>query len=80
MDQPSLLPPSLEELIPAKHLVRIVNQTIEELNIEPLLKKYKGGGTSSFHPRMMLKVMVYAYTQKIYSSRTIAREDQRSVR
>ena len=47
--------------------------SIDQLNIEPLLKKYKGGGTSSYHPQMMLKVMVYAYTQRIYTSRRIAK-------
>jgi len=71
MNQVSLLPPSLEELIPEGHLVRVVNQVVDKLDISPLLAKYKGGGTSSYHPRMMLKVIVYAYTQKIYSSRKI---------
>ena len=69
MEQLSLLPPSLEELIPEKHLVRVVNQVVDELEIEPLLANYKGGGTGSYHPRMMLKVIVYVYSQKIYSSR-----------
>jgi transposase len=73
MNQPALLPASLDELVPKEHLVRVVNQTIEELSIEPLLKRYKGGGTSSFHPKMMLKVMVYAYTQKTFTSRKIAK-------
>jgi transposase len=58
-------------LIPEQHLVRVVNRVVDELDIAPLLAKYKGGGTSSYHPRMMLKVIVYAYTQKIYSSRKI---------
>ena len=71
MEQMSLLPPSLDELIPEYHLVRVVNRVVDELEIEPLLAKYKGGGTSSYHPRMMLKVIVYAYTQKIYSLRKI---------
>jgi len=35
MDQPALLPPTLDELVPKEHLVRVVNQTIEELNIDP---------------------------------------------
>ncbi len=73
MDQPALLPPTLDELVPKEHLVRVVNQTIEELNIDALLKRYKGGGTSSYHPKMMLKVMVYAYSQKVYTSRKIAK-------
>ncbi len=68
-----LLPPSLEELIPEDHLVGVVNQMVNRIDIGPLLMKYKGGGTSSYHPRMMLKVLVYAYTEKVYSSRRIAK-------
>ena len=68
-----MLPTNLNELIPEKHLVRVVNDVIEEMDLEPLMKQYKGGGTSSYHPRMMLKVLVYAYTQKEYSSRRIAK-------
>jgi transposase len=73
MAQASLIPPSWDELIPANHVVRVVNRAIERIDLGPLLKKYKGGGTSSYHPGMMLKVLVYAYTQKIYSSRQIAK-------
>ncbi len=73
MNQPSLIPPSWEELIPAGHPVRVVNGAIEQVNLEALLGQYKGGGTSSYHPRMMLKVLVYAYTQRVYSSRQIAK-------
>jgi transposase len=73
MDQPTLLPPDLEELIPKDHLVRVVNRVIDRLDLEPILRKYKGGGTSSYHPRMLLKVLVYAYTQKVNSSRQIAK-------
>lgn len=68
-----LLPPSLEELIPPNHLVRVINETVERLDIEPLLKTYKGGGTSSYHPLMLLKVLLYAYVEGIYSSRKIAK-------
>ena len=73
MDQPSLLPPSLEELIPGDHLVRVVNKLVDQIKIDVLEESYKGGGTSSYHPRMMLKVLVYAYSEKIYSSRRIAK-------
>src|SRR5690606_568860 len=52
---------------------RVINDTIDKIDIEPLLMQYKGGGTSSYHPKMMLKVLVYAYSQKIYSSRQIAK-------
>lgn len=67
------LPTDLEVHILPNHLVRVVNDAVERMNIEPLLQRYKGGGTSSFHPKMMLKVLIYAYTEKIYSSRQIAK-------
>ena len=70
-NQLSLLPPSLEELIPANHVVRVVQSVIDQLDIEAILANYKGGGTSSYHPRMLLKVIVYAYLSNIYSSRKI---------
>lgn len=70
-NQPLLLPPSLEELIAAEHPVRIVNRVIEQIDIQPLLHTYKPGGTSSFHPQMLLKVIVYAYLTNVYSSRRI---------
>jgi transposase len=63
-----MLPPSLEELIDKNHPVHVVNQVIDKINIDPLLKKFKGGGTSSYHPRMLLKVLVYAYVNNTYSS------------
>lgn len=73
-DQISLLPPSYEEVIPPNHLVRTVNKAIDAIDLTPLEDQYKGGGTSSYHPRMMLKVLVYAYTQRIYTSRRIAKQ------
>jgi transposase len=67
------LPTDLEELVPAKHIVRVVDGAIDRMDLRPLMRQYKGGGTSSYHPQMMLKVLVYAYTQRIYSSRQIAK-------
>lgn len=69
--QGMLLPPSLDELIGKDHPVRTVNQVLDKVDIDPLVKKYKGGGSSSFHPRMLLKVLVYAYINNTYSSRKI---------
>jgi transposase len=68
-----LLPTDLEAQIPSKHLVRVVNTAIEKMDLSRLLAQYKGGGASSYHPKMLLKVLVYAYTQQIYSSRKIAK-------
>lgn len=68
-----LFPSNLLERIPKHHPVLIVNQVVDQLNIDCLLSKYKGGGTSAYHPRMLLKVLFYAYLCNIYSCRKIAK-------
>jgi transposase len=68
-----LLPTDLEAQISPKHLVRVVNTAIEKIDLTSLRAQYKGGGTSSYHPKMLLKVLVYAYTQQLYSARKIAK-------
>jgi transposase len=77
--QPMLLPPSLDALVPQGHPVRIVNQVIEKIDLETLTKKYKGGGTSSYHPKMLLKILVYGYLSNIYSSRRLEAAAKESV-
>ena len=72
--QDMLLPPSLEELIPEGHLVRVINQMVDALDKRILESQYKGGGTSAYNPQMLLKVIIYAYTQRVFSSRRIAKE------
>jgi transposase len=72
-NQTMLLPPNLEEFIPQGHLVRVVDKIIEGIDPEPLINQYKGGGTSAYHPKMLVKVIIYAYTQRIFSSRQIAK-------
>ncbi|MDQ3102117.1 MAG: IS1182 family transposase, partial [Bacteroidota bacterium] len=69
--QAMLLPPSLDELIAKTHAVRVVCSVIDKIDIDPLMETFKGGGTSSYHPRMLLKVLVYGYLNNIYSSRKI---------
>jgi len=73
LNQLMLLPPRLEELIPEGHLVRVINEMIEVLDKEPLKRKYNGGGTSAYHPKLLLKVIIYAYTQRLFSMRRIAK-------
>ena len=74
-----LLPIDIESLLPASHMVRIVNSAIDKMDLAPLLAKYPGGGTSSFHPIMMTKLIVYAYADKIYSSRRIEKATRENI-
>lgn len=66
-----LIPPSYEELIDANHPVRLVSRIVDQINIDPIIAQYEGGGRSSYHPRMLLKVLIYAYMTNTYSSRRI---------
>jgi len=69
-----LLPPYLEELIPADHVARVVNKVIDLLDIREMTSQEKVEGRPAYHPRMMLKILIYAYSQKTPSSRVIARK------
>lgn len=71
--QIQLLPPSLEELIPKNHLVRVVNQVVDRLDIGSIVNQYEGGGASAYHPKMLIKVLLYGYAVKIYTGRKIAK-------
>jgi transposase len=70
-NQVYLFPPSLEDMIATNHPVRVVSEVIDSIDVDVIIKKYKGGGTTSYHPRMLLKVLVYGYLNNIYSSRKI---------
>lgn len=71
--QVQLLPPSLEELIPAGHAVRVVSDVVDRMDLEALLSSYDGGGASRYHPRMLLKVLLYGYLDGVRSSRRLAK-------
>lgn len=68
------LPSSLVTLIPENHVVTVVNEIIDSIDLDNLIKKYEGGGRSAYHPKMLLKVLVYAYTQRVYSGREMAKQ------
>src|SRR5690625_461213 len=61
----------IEALIPENHEARVVDEFVEAVPDEKLFSHYKGGGRPSYHPKMMLKIIIYAYTQKVYSCRGI---------
>ena len=71
--QTYLLPPSLDEFVGPEHPARIINDVVDSIDLSPVTSKYNGGGSTAYHPRMMLKVIIYAYSQCVYSSRRIGR-------
>jgi transposase len=69
--QITLFPSSIDEKIPHDSPVRIINQIVDNLDITKVVDTYKGGGASAYHPRMMLKVVLYSYLNNTYSCRKI---------
>jgi transposase len=73
-NQSYLLPPSLNEFVGPEHPARIISDVVDSIDISSITRKYNGGGSTAYHPRMMLKVIIYAYSKSIYSSRRIESE------
>ena len=71
--QTFLLPPSVEDFVGPKHPARIISDIIDSIDISSIQSKYNGGGSTAYHPGMMLKILIYAYSQAVYSSRRIER-------
>ncbi len=69
-----LFPPCIGDFIPENHPVRTVSAILDRMDISEIESSYKGGGTTSYHPRMLLKVVVYGYLTNIYSGRQMARQ------
>src|SRR5690606_15518528 len=78
-NSPVLFPENIFDKIPDNHAVRLVNEVVDNLNIDHILSQYKGGGTTSFHPRMMIIVLFYAYLNNIYSCRKIEKALQENI-
>jgi transposase len=78
-NQSAFFPVSFEALIPANHPVRLLNRVIDKLDISDIISQYKGGGTSSYHPRMLLKILIYSYLNNTYSSRKIEKANKESI-
>jgi transposase len=74
-----LLPPSVDEWLPQRHLARFVVEVIDGLDLSELEKAYRGSGSASYHPAMLLGLLVYGYATKTFSSRAIERATHDSV-
>src|SRR5476651_2451243 len=74
-----LLPPSVDEWLPEKHLARFVVDVIEGLDLRAMSGSYRGSGSASYHPRMLLGILVYGYATGVFSSRKLERATYDSV-
>jgi len=80
-DQSFLFPPSPHDWLPEGHLAWFLSDCVEQLDLDAYLKHYRPGGKGSlaYQPRMMLKVLIYAYCVGVFSSRKIARQLEENI-
>ena len=71
-EQLYLLPPSVEDFIPAGHLARVINDVVETINVKAIETKYSILGQKSYHPHLLLKLLFYGYSTGVRSGRKIA--------
>ena len=71
-NQDFLLPKSIDDFVTPGHIARFVSTIIDNMNIDFIIETYKGGGTSSYNPKMLLKVWVLGFIDRIYTSRILA--------
>jgi transposase len=74
-----LLPPSVDEWLPEKHLARFIVEVIDGLDLGRMSGAYRGSGSASYHPRMLLGLLVYGYATGVFSSRKLERATYDSV-
>ncbi len=74
-----LLPPSVDEWLPERHLARFVVEVVDQLDLSPMVKAYRGTGSASYHPSVLLGLLVYGYATGVFSSRKLERATYDSV-
>ena len=67
--QVSMFPERLDSYIPENSPVRLVSSIVDQLDISQIMSGYKAGGCTGYHPRMLMKVVVYSYLNNDYSCR-----------
>ena len=78
-NQIMLMPPSLEEKVAEGHLARYISRVVDELDIEEIEEGYSEVGCRAYHPRMLIKLLLYGYSIGIRSSRRIQKETREDV-
>lgn len=80
-EQSFLLPPSPRDWLPEGHLAYFISDTVDTLDLSAFFRVYEGDGRRNqpFDPRMMVKVLLYAYTTGTFSSRKISRKIEEDV-
>lgn len=78
-DTAYLLPPSVQEWLPADHLARYAVDVVEAMDLSALVRQYAGRGSDAHHPGTLLALLIYGYATGVHASRAIERASYDSV-
>src|SRR5271166_716062 len=76
---PYLLPPSVEDWLPERHLARFVVEVTDGLDVSAMSGAYRGSGSASYHPSLLVALLVYGYATGVFSSHKLERATHDSV-
>jgi transposase len=68
-----LMPPSVEEWLPQRHLARFVVEVVESLDLRGMSASYRGSGSASYRPAVLLSLLIYGCATGVFSSRKLER-------
>ena len=74
-----LMPPSVDEWLPPRHLARFVVEVVSGLDLRAMIGSYRGSGEASYHPALLLGLIIYGYATGVFSSRQLERATYDSV-
>ena len=74
-----LMPPSVDEWLPQRHLARFVVEVLEGLDLRAMTGSYRGSGEAPYHPQLLLGLIIYGYATGVFSSRKLERATYDSV-
>src|SRR6202163_124627 len=74
-----LLPPSVDDWLPERHLARFIVEVIDGLELSAMSRSYRGTGSASYHPALLLGILVYGCATGVFSSRKLERATYDSV-
>ena len=74
-----LMPPSVNEWLPERHLARFVVEVVAGLDLRAMTDSYSGSGEASYHPQVVLGLIIYGYATGVFSSRKLERATYDSV-
>lgn len=78
-ETPDMFPACVQDYLPERHLARFVVEVVEQLDLTPFIKAYRGAGSKAWHPSLMVSLLFYGYATGVFSSRKLEKATHDSI-